>query len=296
MRRAICSFGFLLFFVVSAQAADEPGWSLSVISTADACGAASDQVDLAATYVAEWAQRNLPDPSRLTKEKALAFIRDNQRTKDIVKEKGAFIYPCSRWRQMLVAFNDSKGAVMAGVAPPPQQKTNTDNKTNMRSWVNREGRCDFFLDPENGPIDRVNLALEKDGKPALVLSLSLDATSLATLGKRQGACRFYGDVTGFVQLGGEKFNSRNSGSTACDSSGDKIGSSTQFVDLIDVGGDARAANLVRTMLSSDSLAFSLTNAPKQGQKIEIPIKGLRQAIRSITVCPAAIKEVAAAAH
>lgn len=110
----------LLFVVVmqfstnawSQKAGDEPGWSIMIISVASACGTDRAKVDLATTYVAQWATRHLSDSSQLTHEKVLKIVDENQDIKDVVKKKGAFIHPCDRWQQMLDVFLQSKGSVM----------------------------------------------------------------------------------------------------------------------------------------------------------------------------------------
>jgi len=276
----------------AAEIGEEPGWSITVISVADACGADASKVDAAAGYVAEWAKRNLADPSRLTKERALGFIKDNDDKKQILKEKGGvFIYPCSRWIRMLDIFVEAKGTVMdknqdpAATAPAG---TKEQIRAAEPAWTNREGKCLFYSDPED-VIDRVNISFERDGKAVLELRLSINAKTVAKLGPRQSnSCRFYEAIKGTIELDKERFTATGSGWTACAVNGDKIGAQTQFLDLIKVDGE-RTESVLRLLLANDTLPFKLTNGPKAGRTIPIPLKGLKAAIRQIGACPASVR-------
>jgi hypothetical protein len=289
-----------VFLILIASAADaqntteEPGWSVMVISVADACGADAAKVDLAAGYVAEWAKRNLKDPARLTKESVLANVKSNKDIRDILQTKnGNFIYPCSRWRYMLEAFNDSKGAVMGGVeadAAPVASDSSSGSGTEKQDvrWNNRNGKCSVFLDPPGSSIDRVIVSFDTDGDVNLQISLSLNSPGIAVLGpRRKDQCRFYADIKGSITVAGEQIVAEPAGSMACDRTGDKIGSQNQFFDMT-IKGENRVSKAVSAIVSNDTLPFVLANGPKSGQSISIPIKGLKEAIRAIGICPASV--------
>ncbi|MGY3033810.1 hypothetical protein ACVIIV_002980 [Bradyrhizobium sp. USDA 4354] len=95
-----------------AQKFAEPGWSMTMLTIAGACGADRSKVNQAANYIALWAARNVRDPSEFTQEKILKIVDEDKEIQNVVKEKDAFIHPCDRWRQMLDVFLASKGSVM----------------------------------------------------------------------------------------------------------------------------------------------------------------------------------------
>src|SRR5262245_30591127 len=225
----------LLVVAGGAQAqkmGEEPGWSMTTISIANACGADTAKVDLAAGYVAEWGKRNLQDPSRLTKETVLEFINHNEDIKSTIKEKGAFIYPCSRWRAMLDLFLQSKGSVMGGLAPEGSKTEAAGTKGQTDVWSNRAGKCSFSIEPSKSSIERVNLTFGTDREPSLEISLYVKSQGLAVLGPGQkNQCRFYSEIKGSMTLGGEKLVATRSAFTACNIEGDKVGSEHQFLDM-----------------------------------------------------------------
>jgi hypothetical protein len=112
---ALVTILFLSQFPVNAtaqKAGDEPGWSIMVVTVASACGADRAKVNQAAIYIEQWATRHLQDPSRLTRDVVMQQVDGDKDVKNIVEQKGAFIHPCDRWRQMLELFLESKGSVM----------------------------------------------------------------------------------------------------------------------------------------------------------------------------------------
>jgi hypothetical protein len=293
MFHSVITLVLLVFCIVGARAQgpgkNEPGWSIMVISIADACGAPRQKVEQAAEFVAQWGTRNLPDPSRLTKETVMEEVGNNGDAREIVKQKGAFIYPCSRWREILDMFLSSKGLVMGGVAPPAEQSAPAEAR-----WRNRDGECQFRFEPSEGPIETINLQLEKDGSPELQLSVWIKSKGLADLGKRQSdGCRFYDNIKGYVGAGDAKYMATYGASTACDSSGSKIGTESQNFDVFNIKDAARIVTIIRAILAKETLPFVLTSGPKARQSIQIPLQGLKQAIREISVCPAYVRNAVA---
>jgi hypothetical protein len=266
---------------------DEPGWSVTVISVAAACRADPEKVEQAAGYVAQWAVRNLKDPDRLTKDKVLSSVNESDDIKAILKQKGAFIYPCDRWRQMLDTFIASKGSVMGGVQPE-SAKSPPPQSTAVEGWNNREGKCTFFFDPVSPPIQRITLDLDTVDGAALQLTLTISADGLSVLGKKQkNNCRFYGDMEGSIMVGTQRINSTLGGSTACNPNAAGIGADTQFLDFSVKGADVVEKSL-KTILSSGALSFVVQNGPKAGQSITVPLKGLKDVIKGITICPRSV--------
>jgi hypothetical protein len=262
---------------------DEPGWSITVISVAAACRATSDKVDQAAGYVAQWAARNLQDPSKFTKDRVVALVNENEDIKKIVKQKGAFIYPCDRWRRMLDIFVESRGSVMGGVRSEAP-KAGPSPSGIADAWNSRGGKCTFFFDPPDPPIDRITLEFDERNGGTLELTLAMNAKGLSVLGRRKDHCRFYGDIKGSIVIGTQKLDSSIGGSTACVARGDGIGAEKQFVEFAVNGGDL-VEKALKTILTSDSLSFVLQNGPKAGQSIAVPVKGLKEVIKGVAMCP-----------
>lgn len=271
---------------------EEPGWSVTTVTVANACGAPAAEVDKAAGFIAEWAARNLGDPSRLTKEKALAAIYGDIEINAIVKEKHAFIFPCDRWIYMLQLFNESKGAVMGGEQPAEAQD---DDQQPMESqdWYSYDGQCWFKYAPPDSPISIANIEFTDGPSQSIEISLWVNVDELSSLGPRQeNQCRFYEDLKGSIIIGGAKFAASQGGSTACDPAGDKIGANMQDLDINIVGNNS-ILSTVEALAAGASLQLTVENGPRRGSTFEIPTAGLKQAMKSISVCPSSVRDVLA---
>ena len=123
----------------------------------------------------------------------------------------------------------------------------------------------------------------------MTISFWITAKGLSTLHREKGEiCRFYDDIKASALIGGKTFAASNSAWTACNEAGDKIGSQSQLLD-VDISGDSAVSSAVRALAAGPAITIKVENGPRKGTTLAVPTTGLKEVMKSISVCPPPVR-------
>ncbi len=148
------------------------------------------------------------------------------------------------------------------------------------------GDCQFVYATKESWFGRLSVFLDQYGAEqpvSIVIWVTLRPEVYGMpIGERNAKYSFYADMAGVLKIGNKSFVSKLAGSAGA--SEGQIGNTSQSLEAYRGTGTLAVTNTLKMLTSSGKAVFTVTNGPKPGKSIEIPLTGFSQAVAE-SGCP-----------